>query len=1104
MVILQSAFVRSDFGFALVASHSSTTTPLFYRLTAVWSSQEGSLLLWVLLLSLWSSLVLYPAGTGCARWRRTRRRCCSASGPSSAGCSSSSSRRSRSSPPRPPKGVGLNPLLRHPSMMIHPPMLYSGYTLFAIPFAFAVGALVTRRLGAEWIRSTRPFTLAAWFLLGMGIVLGARWSYSELGWGGYWAWDPVENASLMPWLTGTAFLHSVMIQEKRGMLKVWNVSLVLATGVLAILGTFLVRSGILESIHAFGASTLGVPFLVLIVVMIGGSIALVASRAEALRSEHRLDSLLSREAAFLLNNLVLVGLCFVVFWGTFFPLISEALTGEEASVGPPWFNRYITPLALILVLLSGIGPLIAWRRATAANLRRNFALPVAAGVVVLLVLLAAGVTSSVPALLMFAFAAFVLGAVGQEFWRGVRARRAMARESVPVALVSLVRRNRRRYGGYLVHVGVAVLFCGVAASSAFQNQELVSLRPGQTATVGGYAVTYVKPTSRLVAASNGRLERIDLGADLRVRRGDDAPRVLHTYKSYFPSTDPSLGPVSRFFEGESTSEVGLQAGVRRDLWTAVAPDIARLAPVIDEGDKVFSRARLSDEQRGAFLAEALGGISRSYVAQPAAGDLPHHRVTARDLDLARRADRRSAARRSRSGPPAAAPGAPRGPRGSRAWPASSAACSGVPAHPGPDRARRPGAERAAARAAGAGGGRERRARRARGGAGRQVRRDPRRRARLPHGQAVGGRLAGARPPAARRGGGPAAPPATRYPDPPMYTVLSVIQVFIAVVLIFLILLHSGKDAGMSGAFGVGVAGGTTGGSLDGAQPGPLDDPLRGAVRREHDRPPQARLAQDHARARAQGGRERRADRQRGVVVGRHELLRAGERLGAGQHADRVELSGAVDRPGPLARLDQPRAVEQPAAAGGQEGGDEEGQLERGDQLVDARGPAARQDEVVGPRRGVPGAGRVARRDAGGRVGHDLVGHPVLDQRHRAPGHALRVVGARQRAREARRVGQVDRGGDDARPAPRGDQAVGRRQLRLEQLEHLRHGDRPEDDGPLARLGGLGRSLVEAGARRGRECRHVDAAGADRGGHRPSGRLDLRGGEAALLEGVRSA
>ena len=617
MAILQAAFVRSDFAFALVASHSSTTTPLFYRLTAVWSSQEGSLLLWVLLLALWSSAILFLT-------RRKLREVAPYATAVLLGFGAffcavlvflESPFDTLAAPPT--EGAGLNPLLRHPSMMIHPPMLYSGYTLFAVPFAFAVGALVTRRLGSEWIRSTRPFTLAAWLFLGFGIMLGARWSYMELGWGGYWAWDPVENASLMPWLTGTAFLHSVMIQEKRGMLKVWNVSLVLATGVLAILGTFLVRSGILQSIHAFGASTLGIPFLALIVVMIAGSIALVASRAESLRSEHRLDSLLSREAAFLLNNLVLVALCFVVFWGTFFPLISEALTGDEASVGPPWFNRYITPLALILVLLSGVGPLIAWRRATVANLRRNFALPVGAAVLMVVALLLAGVTGSVGALLMFTFAAFVFGALGQELWRGVRARRAMSLDSVPAALVALVRRNRRRYGGYLVHAGVAVIFVGVAASSAFQTQRLVELRPGQTERMGDYAVTYDRPTSRLVAASNGRLERIDLGARLKVRRGDGPVRTLDTYKSYFPSTDPTLGPISRFFEGEATTEVGLRAGLRRDLWTAVAPDIGSLRPRIDEGDKVFADAKeLSAADRGAFLAQALDGLSRSYTDNP--------------------------------------------------------------------------------------------------------------------------------------------------------------------------------------------------------------------------------------------------------------------------------------------------------------------------------------------------------------------------------------------------------------------------------------------------------------------------------------------------------
>jgi cytochrome c-type biogenesis protein CcmF len=617
--ILEVAFIRSSFSYELVAGHSSTTTPAFYRATAIWSSQEGSLLLWVMLLGLWSSLVL----------RFTHRRLREIAPWATAVLLTFAAFFSGmlvflahpftelAAPPA--EGIGLNPLLRHPSMMIHPPMLYSGYTLFAIPFAFAVGALITRRLGSEWIRHTRPFTLAAWLLLGTGIVLGARWSYAELGWGGYWAWDPVENASLMPWLTGTAFLHSVMIQERRGMLKVWNVSLVLATGTLAILGTFLVRSGILQSIHAFGASTLGTPFLVLIGIMIAGSIALVVSRADGLRSEHKLDSLLSREAAFLLNNLVLVAMCFVVFWGTFFPLISEAATGDEASVGPPWFDRYITPLAILLVFLAGIGPVLAWRRATLSGLRRNFRFPVSAGVGTIVVVAALGVRSSIPALLMFGCGAMVIGVVAQEVVRGVRARRAMSSDSVPVAFFQLVKRNRRRYGGYFVHVGIAVLFIGVAASSAFQKAQLQTARPGQTIRVSGYEVTYVKPTSKVVAATNGRLERIDFGALLRIRKGGETYDMT-TYKSYFPTQDPTLGPVSRFFEGETETAVALKAGVRRDLWAAVSPDISGLQARIDQGDKVFRQAgdSLSADQRSRFLAEALIGLTRSYATNPPA------------------------------------------------------------------------------------------------------------------------------------------------------------------------------------------------------------------------------------------------------------------------------------------------------------------------------------------------------------------------------------------------------------------------------------------------------------------------------------------------------
>ena len=358
---------------------------------AVWSSQEGSLLLWAWLMSLWSSLILFL----------TRKRMREIASYATAillgfgvffislmiGYANPFSTTS----PAPAEGVGLDPLLRHPSMAIHPPMLYSGYTLGIIPLAFGLGALITRRVDAEWLSAVRRFAMAAWFFLGVGVLLGARWSYSELGWGGYWGWDPVENAALMPWLTGTAFLHSLMIQEKRGMLKVWNVSLVLATGVLTLMGTFLVRSGVLNSIHAFGGHTLGVPFVCLIGVLIVACIYLVVTRRPILRSEHRLDSLLSRESIFLGNNILLVGLCFVIFWGTYFPLISEAVTGHQASVGPPWFDRYTVPLALILVLLAGIGPVIAWRRATLANARRNFLLPVTAGLVTLAALLGAGV-----------------------------------------------------------------------------------------------------------------------------------------------------------------------------------------------------------------------------------------------------------------------------------------------------------------------------------------------------------------------------------------------------------------------------------------------------------------------------------------------------------------------------------------------------------------------------------------------------------------------------------------------------------------------------------------------------------------------------------------
>jgi cytochrome c-type biogenesis protein CcmF len=602
--ILEGAFLRSDFSFNVVASHSSTTTPGFYKATAAWSSQEGSLLLWVFLLSIWSSLVLLL----------TRRRLREIAPYATAvllglGAFFTSLMVFYANPfattANPPtEGAGLDPLLLHPSMMFHPPMLYSGYTLMAIPFAFAVGALITGKLGSEWIRLTRRFALAAWLFLGIGILLGARWSYTELGWGGYWAWDAVENAALMPWLCITAFIHSVMIQEKRGMLKVWNASLILLSGTLAILGTFLVRSGILDSIHAFGASTLGIPFVVLLAVMVGGSVWLVVWRRDHLRSEHRLDSLLSREAVFLFQNLILVAMVFVIFWVTFFPLISEALTGTKVSVGPPAFRPFIVPLALILVVLSGIGPLIAWRRVTAGNLRRSFTFPVAFAFVVLVALLAGTSADSRPfALIMFTLGSFVLAGVAQELYRGTSARRATSRDAWPVALISVVRRNRRRYGGYTAHAGLAVLLIGVAASSSFQHSRDVTLAPKQSAKVDGYTIRYVRPIARASAA------KLSFGAVLDVSKAGRHVTTLTTTRGFYPATaDPTVGPISEVFNGQADSQVGLRAGLTRDIWTIANPDLQPLQAQIDQGDRVFTRLMTSLTPAQARAPATLGFI----------------------------------------------------------------------------------------------------------------------------------------------------------------------------------------------------------------------------------------------------------------------------------------------------------------------------------------------------------------------------------------------------------------------------------------------------------------------------------------------------------------
>ncbi len=612
VVVIEIAFAGDDFSFNIVQQHSSIETPTFYKLAAMWSSQEGSLLLWAWVLSIAASLALYATRN---RLREIVPYATAVMAAIAAFFTGLMLFAGGVNPfaelsPVPVDGIGLNPLLQHPSMMIHPPMLYSGYVAFTIPFAFAIGALVTRRLDAAWIRSTRRFALIAWAFLGFGLLLGARWSYTELGWGGYWAWDPVENAALMPWLMGTAFLHSIMVQEKRGMLKVWNACLIVATFSLALLGTFLVRSGVLQSIHAFGDSTVGPYILGLIAVVLVGSTALIVSRLDDLRSEKRIDSLASRESVFLVNNLLLVALVVAIFWGTFFPLISELFTGDKSSLAAPWFDRYTTPLAIVLVLFTGIGPLLAWRRISWDSAKRVFLVPAIVGVVAGLALALFTDAAGRPlALIFFSFAAFALTGLAQEFWRGASARRSLSGGSMPAALVGVVARNRRRYGGYIVHAGIAVLLIGIAASSSFQTNRDVRLRPGQSAVVDGRTVTYVRPT-----ASVDRLA-FTAGAVLRVREEGGESFTLHPTRRFYRPTGGGGATIGGYFGGESDSEIGLKAGLGSDFWTAVQPGILGVQRRARAADKGFE-ACVSGGPGTPPQCRAVSALMRAAAANP--------------------------------------------------------------------------------------------------------------------------------------------------------------------------------------------------------------------------------------------------------------------------------------------------------------------------------------------------------------------------------------------------------------------------------------------------------------------------------------------------------
>nr|MBA3555716.1 heme lyase CcmF/NrfE family subunit [Gemmatimonadales bacterium] len=476
-ISLWKGLASHDFNIEYVAAYTSRNLPDGYIFSAFWAGQKGSLLFWAVVLSLFAAvaqlitprryapLMPYVAGVTSAVAAFFVCTMLFAANPF------------ERLPFTPADGRGLNPQLQNPGMMIHPPMLYLGYISITIPFAFAVAALLTRGLDTGWIHAIRNWTLVSWLFLSIGITLGMWWAYVELGWGGYWAWDPVENASLLPWLTMTAFLHSVMIQEKRGMLKRWNLGLIIGTFLLSIFGTFITRSGVIASVHSFTQSNVGYFFLGFLVVAGILSFTLLYTRWPLLKADVQLESVLSREAAFLFNNLLLVGIAFSVLWGTLFPILSELVRGSKITVGPPFFNRVNVPLGLLLLGLTGIGPLIAWRKASAANLKRQFIAPVTTGLVTLAVLLAAGVREF-HALVALALAGFVAGTVAQEFYRGVRARVRMHGESVPLAFGRLVGRNRRRYGGYLVHVGVLIYFVAFSGM-AFKREMEATLKPGE-------------------------------------------------------------------------------------------------------------------------------------------------------------------------------------------------------------------------------------------------------------------------------------------------------------------------------------------------------------------------------------------------------------------------------------------------------------------------------------------------------------------------------------------------------------------------------------------------------------------------------------------------
>lgn len=549
---LIASFLTHDFGVSYVWQQSNLAMPWYYTAAAFYGGQEGSLLYWAMMLSVFSAIFVFTSKRAPAVLVPYVMATLMAIEAFFLIMLTTVSSPFVRLPVTPTDGNGLNPLLMDPGMLVHPPMLLMGYMSFSVPFAFAVAAMITGKLSSDWLRAIRRWTLTAWSIQTTGLILGAWWAYHVLGWGGYWGWDPVENAALLPWLTATAFLHSTMVQERRGMLKVWNLSLVIASFLLSIFGTFEVRSGIISSVHSFAYSDIGAYFLVFLAIAIAFSIGLFLYRLPKLRPEQEFDSVISREGSFLFNNLLLLGITFATLWGTLFPLISAALQRQTMTVGPPFYDRVNGPLFALLILAMGVGPLLAWKRTSLPKLWRNLGIPALAAAICATVLPLVGVRD-IWVNIGFAVCSFTAGAILYEFWRGVRVRHSHG-EPYPLALSMLISRYRQRYGGYIVHLGLVLLAVGVIGSNFFQVQQDANLKSGQEMHIAGYTLVFM---GNIDTTSSHDVETVM--AIMQVWQNGQLQRYVYPGRNFYPN-----------FANQPTSVISITTFGLTDLYVFLA------------------------------------------------------------------------------------------------------------------------------------------------------------------------------------------------------------------------------------------------------------------------------------------------------------------------------------------------------------------------------------------------------------------------------------------------------------------------------------------------------------------------------------------------------